>query len=85
MTEFVFEPIGVNARAPGGERILRNFDDVGAFILMRVDPNFRKSPWWQAVRKELSQTRYGSGSPPGYAQSAGRPGLGREATEPRHR
>jgi hypothetical protein len=35
MGEFIFEPIEVNSTAPGGACVLRTFDDVGAFILMR--------------------------------------------------
>jgi hypothetical protein len=52
-----FEPIRLNAQAPGGERVL---DDIGAFILMRVEPNFRNLPWWQAVRQDLPQARFGA-------------------------
>jgi hypothetical protein len=60
MAEEVFEPIKLNAKAPGGERVLRSFDDIRAFILMRVEIRFRELPWWQAVRKELPQTRFGA-------------------------
>jgi hypothetical protein len=60
MAEEVFEPIKLNANAPGGERVLRSFDDIRAFILMRVEIRFRELPWWQAVRKELPQTRFGA-------------------------
>jgi hypothetical protein len=31
-----FEPIRLNAKASGGERVLNSFDDIVAFILMRV-------------------------------------------------
>ena len=37
MGVYVFEPIDVNANAPGGARVLRTFADVGAFILIAVD------------------------------------------------
>jgi hypothetical protein len=60
MGDFVFEPIQVNARAPGGERILRSFDDIGAFVLTNVDVTLRQSPWWRALRKELPQVRFGA-------------------------
>ena len=59
MAEESFEPIRLNAKAPGGERVLKSFDDIGAFILMRVELRFRELPWWQAVRKELPQARFG--------------------------
>jgi hypothetical protein len=55
-----FEPIRLNAQAPGGERVLKSFDDIGAFILMRVEMNFRELPWWQAVRQDLPQARFGA-------------------------
>jgi hypothetical protein len=55
-----FEPIKLNAKAPGGERVITSFNDIGAFILMRVDLRFRELPWWQAVRKELPQARFGA-------------------------
>jgi hypothetical protein len=57
MADENFEPIRLNAKAPGGERVLKSFDDIGAFILMRVETNFRKLPWWQAVLKDLPQAR----------------------------
>ena len=60
MGEFIFEPISVNASAPGGECVLRTFGDVGAFILMRVDTPRRKSTHWQAVRQDLAQARFGA-------------------------
>jgi hypothetical protein len=60
MDDFVFEPIRVNERAPGGERILRSFDDIGAFILTSVDVTLRQSQWWRALRKELPQVRFGA-------------------------
>ena len=60
MSRFVFEPIRVNARAPGGECVLRTFDDVGAFISNNVDVARRKSPCWQAVRQDLTQARFGA-------------------------
>jgi hypothetical protein len=60
MDRETFEPIRLNARAPGGERVLKSFDDIGAFILMRVELRFRELPWWQAVRKDLAQARFGA-------------------------
>jgi hypothetical protein len=60
MGDFVFEPIRVNERAPGGERILRSFYDIGAFILTSVDVTVRQSQWWRALRKELPQVRFGA-------------------------
>jgi hypothetical protein len=60
MGQFSFGPIKVNASAPGGECVLRTFDDVGAFILMQVDTPRRKSPHWQAVRQDLAQARFGA-------------------------
>ena len=60
MGEFRFEPIWVNASAPGGECVLRTFDDVGAFILNNVDVLRRRSPCWQAVRQDLAQARFGA-------------------------
>jgi hypothetical protein len=60
MADKHFEPIRLNAKAPGGERVLKSFDDVGAFILMRVEKNFRELPWWLAVRKDLPQARFGA-------------------------
>jgi hypothetical protein len=55
-----FEPTRLNAQAPGGECVLKNFDDIGSFILMRAEPNFRNLPWWQAVRQNLPQARFGA-------------------------
>jgi hypothetical protein len=60
MREFKFEPIKVNASAPGGAAILRTFDDIGTFILNRVDVSRRLSPHWRAVRKDLAQARFGA-------------------------
>jgi hypothetical protein len=60
MPEESFEPITLNGKAPGGERVLKSFDDVAAFILMRVELRFRELPWWQAIRKEIPQARFGA-------------------------
>jgi hypothetical protein len=60
MADESFEPITLNAKAPGGERVLRSFDDISVFVLMRVEFRFRELPWWQAVRKELPQARFGA-------------------------
>jgi hypothetical protein len=54
---FIFEPIAVNANAPGGACVLRTFDDIGAFILTRVDFPRRKAAHWVAVRQDLLQAR----------------------------
>jgi len=59
MREFKIEPIEVNSIAPGGACVLRTFDDIGAFILNRVDIPHRLSPQWHAVRKDLAQARFG--------------------------
>jgi hypothetical protein len=60
MGYFVFEPINVNASAPGGACVLRTFADVGAFILNAVDLQHRLSPHWNAVRRDLVQARFGA-------------------------
>jgi hypothetical protein len=60
MGYFVFEPIHVNANAPGGACVLRTFADVGAFILIAVDAPHRLSPHWNAVRGDLVQARFGA-------------------------
>jgi hypothetical protein len=60
MREFKFEPIEVNSTAPGGACVLRTFDDIGAFILNRVDIPRRLSPHWHAVRQDLAQARFGA-------------------------
>jgi len=57
---FVFEPIHVNANAPGGACVLRTFADVGAFVLISVDLPRRLSPHWSAVRGDLVQARFGA-------------------------
>lgn len=60
MGEFSFEPIRVNSNAPGGARIMRTFDDIGAFILIKVDiPRRTSPPHWHAVRRDLAQARSG--------------------------
>jgi hypothetical protein len=60
MREFKFEPIEVNSTAPGGAGVLRTFDDIGAFILNRVDIPRRLAPHWHAVRQDLAQARFGA-------------------------
>jgi hypothetical protein len=60
MGEFNFEPIIVNSTAPGGACTLRIFDDIGTFILNRVDVPRRLSGHWQAVRQDLPQARFGA-------------------------
>ena len=60
MSEFRFEPIGVNSRAPGGARILATFDDVGVFLLLKVNAGRQIAPHWQAVRRDLVQARFGA-------------------------
>jgi hypothetical protein len=60
MGYFVFEPISVNASAPGGARVLRTFADVGAFIADALDTPRRLSPHWNAVRQDLVQARLGA-------------------------
>ena len=60
MDQFIFEPIEVNSNAPGGACILRTFDDVGAFILNKVDTQNCRSRHWQAVLQDLMQARFGA-------------------------
>jgi hypothetical protein len=60
MGEFIFQPININASAPGGSCVLRTFDDVGAFILTNVELSRRVSPHWNAARWDLPQARLGS-------------------------
>jgi hypothetical protein len=60
MGYFVFEPISINASAPGGACVLRTFADVGAFMLNAVDLPRRLSPPWNAVRRDLVQARFGA-------------------------
>jgi hypothetical protein len=60
MTDFKFEPIRVNAEAPGGARVLKTFDDVGAFILTNLDLARRTSPHWFVVRRDLARARFGA-------------------------
>ena len=60
MADKGFEPIGLNANAPGGEGVLRTFDDIGFFMLNNVEPTRRLQPHWQAVRKDLPQARFGA-------------------------
>lgn len=60
MAEKGFEPIGLNANAPGGEGVLRTFDDIGFFMLKHLEPSLRLQPHWQSVRKELPQARFGA-------------------------
>jgi hypothetical protein len=59
MSEFVFQPIKVNATAPSGACVLRTFDDIGTFILTRVDIPRRLSRPWHPVRQGLVQARFG--------------------------
>jgi hypothetical protein len=59
MGYFIFEPINVNANAPGGACVLRTFADVGAFMLNAVELPRRLSPYWNAVRRDLVQARSG--------------------------
>jgi hypothetical protein len=60
MGEFNFEPIIVNSSAPGGACTLRTFDDIGTFILNRLDVPRRLSGHWHAVRQDLPQARFGA-------------------------
>jgi hypothetical protein len=60
MGAFRFQPIAVNASAPGGACVLRTFDDVGAFILTKVDVPSRLAPHWVAVHQDLVQARFGA-------------------------
>ena len=60
MDEFRFEPIEVNTSAPKGACVIRTFDDIGVFILNRVELPRRLAGHWQAVRKDLVQARFGA-------------------------
>jgi len=60
MTQEDFEPLRLNSKAPGGESVLKSFEDIRTFILMRAEVKFRSLPSWQAVRKELPQARFGA-------------------------
>jgi hypothetical protein len=60
MDEFKFEPIEVNSSAPKGACVIRNFDDIGIFILNCVELPRRLASHWQVVRKDLVQTRFGA-------------------------
>lgn len=60
MVEFNFEPINVNASAPGGARVIRTFDDVGTFILNSVQLPRRLGDHWRIVRQDLAQARFGA-------------------------
>jgi hypothetical protein len=50
----------VSANALGWACGLRTFRDVGAFILIAVDPPRRLSPLWNAVREDLVQACFGA-------------------------
>jgi hypothetical protein len=60
MHVFNFEPIEVKPNAPGGACVLRTFDDIGAFILTHVDLQRRQTGYWQIVRRDLMQARFGA-------------------------
>ena len=60
MREFKFEPLKVNSTAPGGACVLRTFDDIGTFILNNVDLQRRQTGYWQIVRQDLMQARFGA-------------------------
>jgi hypothetical protein len=59
MGEFRFEPIKVSASAPGGERLVRTFDDIVAFMADALDTPRRQSIRWQAVSVNVPQARFG--------------------------
>jgi hypothetical protein len=71
MGVFRFEPIGVDASAPGGARVLRTFDDVAAFIADSLDTPRRQSLRWQAVLADISQARFGARRPEAHAAVRG--------------
>lgn len=58
--DFSFQPIAVNNTAPGGACVLSSFDDIGAFILNRVDLSLGLRAHWSAVRRDLIQARFGA-------------------------
>jgi len=58
MGEFRFEPIKIDASAPGGERVVRTFDDITAFA-DALDTPRRQSTRWQAVSANVPQARFG--------------------------
>jgi hypothetical protein len=59
MGGFRFEPIKVNSIAPGGERVVRTFDDITAFA-DALDTARRQSIRWQAVSANVPQARFGA-------------------------
>jgi hypothetical protein len=60
MVAFKFEPITVGANAPGGERVLRTFDDITVFIAYALDTPRRQSLRWEPVMRDLKQARFGA-------------------------
>ena len=58
MGAFRFEPIKVSASAPGGERLLRTFDDIIAFV-DALDTPRRQSTRWLTVSANAPQARFG--------------------------
>ena len=59
MAEFSFEPIRVNSLAPGGDCVVGSFDEIGAFILLKVDLSRRSTAHWFTVRRDLALARKG--------------------------
>jgi hypothetical protein len=45
---------------PGRRTLLRTFDDIGGFILNKIDLPRRLSPHWNAVHRDLPQARFGA-------------------------
>jgi hypothetical protein len=60
IADFNFEPIFVSRTAPGGGCVLRTFEDIGVFILSKVDTSLRLKPHWAAVRRDLIQAKFGA-------------------------
>jgi hypothetical protein len=60
MDEFNFKPIGVDATAPGGARVLIDFDDIAGFLSIVVNVPDKGSDHWYAVRRNLPHARFGA-------------------------
>jgi hypothetical protein len=67
VTQYSFEPIRLNESAPGGAYVLRSFEEVTAFALIRVHANRRNLQWWVVLRKELRNVYAGTRHAEAYA------------------
>lgn len=59
MTDYDLKPIPMNKSAPGGEHVLRSFEEVTAFAMIRVNANRRNLQWWVVLRQELCKVYAG--------------------------